>query len=160
MRGKAVHLAAAIAESFRFVALAFLAFSVGALYDSSASSLLRYASAPQLLFAAGFFFMWLDPGRYGSYRPLLLVGKAASLVCLAPLAASVAADPSAQGEAFGLRAAGLVLAFAVVAIDVGGLAVLALAGSGGGAPGGDRPATPTGPRLPGQGPDDIEGIEA
>ena len=55
MRRKAVHLMAAIVESLRFLALAFLAFDLG-LLNPSVSSLIRYAAAPQLLFAAGFFF--------------------------------------------------------------------------------------------------------
>jgi hypothetical protein len=119
MRRKAVHLFAAIAESLRFIAVAFLAFSVGALSGSSVSSLLRYAAAPQLLFAAGFFFMWLDAGRYASYRPLLLVGKIASVACFIPLAAALVRDPGAAMIGFGMAA-----------VDIMSLSILTLVKQG------------------------------
>ena len=126
MRRAPVHLVAAIAESLRFLAVAFLAFSVGAASDSSVSGMLRYAAAPQLLFAAGFFFMWLDRPRYGEYRPLLFVGKAACAVCLVPLAAALSRDPTAASTSFGLPRAGLALAFFVAAVDIFSLTVLAV----------------------------------
>lgn len=126
MRRTAVHLVAAIAETLRFFAIVFLAFDVGALDEPGVSALLRYAAAPQLLFAAGFFFMWLDRPRYGEYRPLLLVGKAACAICLVPLAWAVARDPWAALPAFGLRDAGILLAFLVAAVDVFSLTVLIL----------------------------------
>lgn len=153
MRRKAVHLIAAIGESLRFAAVAFLAFSVGALADSSVSNLLRYAAAPQLLFAAGFFFMWLDPDRYFSYKPLLLVGKLAGAVCFLPLAGTILRDPSARGSTFGLPGLGVVLAFLIALADIASLCVLALSA---GAPAGNAKPTPPGVD---QGPDDIERVE-
>jgi hypothetical protein len=153
MRRKAVHLIAAIAESLRFIAVVFLAFSVGALMDTSVSGLLRYAAAPQLLFAAGFFFMWLDPARYSSYRPLLAVGKVALVVCFLPLAASLLRDPNAVGATFGIPFLGVYLAFLVAATDIASLCVLAVGGSPS-----DRKAPPA-PADIGQSPEDIERVE-
>jgi hypothetical protein len=154
MRRKAVHLIAAIAEGLRFVAVVFLAFSVGALLDSSVSNLLRYAAASQILFAAGFFFMWLDPERYSSYRPLLLVGKVAGAVCFLPLAAALVRDPNATGSTFGIPALGISLAFFIAAVDIADLCVLALAGR---SP--VRKQGPSGPGNIGQSPEDIEKVE-
>ena len=91
---------------------------MGALDEPGVSSLLRYAAAPQLLFAAGFFFMWLDPARYGAYRPLLLVGKAACVVCLLPLAWAVARDPGRPGPPSACATSGILLAFLIAAVDV------------------------------------------
>jgi hypothetical protein len=156
MRRKAVHLFAAIAESLRFLAIAFLAYSVGALFDSSVSSLLRYAAAPQLLFAAGFFFLWLDPERYATYRPLLMVGKAASALCFLPLAGSIVQDPAAIGVSLGVRGLGLGLALFIALVDLASLLVLGLVKAQNTL---DR-AAGQGPAMPGQGPDDIESVEA
>ncbi|HSV55483.1 MAG TPA: hypothetical protein VLH39_00055 [Magnetospirillaceae bacterium] len=47
--------------------------------------LLQFAASPHLLFAGGFFFLWLDPLRYGAFRPLLAAGKALSLFGLGSL---------------------------------------------------------------------------
>jgi hypothetical protein len=153
MRRKAVHLIAAIAEVLRFIALVFLAFSVGALLDSSVSNLLRYAAVPQLLFAAGFFFMWLDPGRYASYRPLLAVGKAAGAVCFMPMAASIIRDPNATGATFGVPFLGISLAFFIAVVDIASFCVAALVG------GPSAKEGPSGTSSPGQGPGDIERVE-
>jgi hypothetical protein len=145
---------AAIAESLRFLAIVFLAFDLGALQSASVSGLLRYAAAPQLLFAAGFFFLWLDPKRYGSYRPLLAIGKLASLVCYVPLAMALARDPKASGPTFGISLFGLALAAYIAIADLASASVLLLA----------RPLPavgpdPSKPATPGQGPDDIERVE-
>lgn len=140
MRRRPVHLAAAIAESLRFLAVAFLAFDAGALLSPSASGLLRYAGAPQLLFVAGFFFLWLDPARYGAYRPLLLIGKAASIACFIPLAASLA----------------LALAYFVAVVDIASVSILALVKPV--AARGPGPAAASKP-TPGQSPDEIERVE-
>jgi hypothetical protein len=168
MRSKAVHIVAAIAESLRFFAVVFLAFSVGALLDPSVSSLLRYAAAPQLLFAAGFFFMWLDPARYSPYRPLLIIGKAASAICFLPLAAALVGSEAAKGATFGLPRLGLELAFFLAAVDVMSLCVLVLGhpvsdgvrpASGEGRPGqAGSGAFPSGAPV-GQSPEDIERVE-
>jgi hypothetical protein len=149
MRRKAVHIAAAIAESLRFFAIAFLAFDVGSPLNAGISSLLRYAAAPQLLFAAGFFFLWLDPPRYGAYRPLLLVGKAASAVCFIPLAASLLRDP---------RSLALGWAFLIGAADIFSLSVLIIARTGLSRPP-VAPAAGQGPSRPGQSPEEIERVE-
>jgi hypothetical protein len=151
MRRKAVHLVAAIAESLRFVAVLFLAYDLGALLNPTVSSLIRYAAAPQLLFAAGFFFLWLDPPRYRSYRPLLAIGKAASAACFLPLAAALARDPKAAAIAFGLPFMGMALAFFIAAVDIACLSVLILL----------RPDAEfgAGPPAPGQAPGDIERAE-
>jgi hypothetical protein len=142
---------AAIAESLRFFAIAFLAVDVAGPLAPAFSGILRYAAAPQLLFAAGFFFLWLDPGRYSAYRPLLLIGKAASAVCFVPLAASLLRDP--RGLALGL-------AFLVAAADIVSLCVLALARGGmegpSAVPAGQGPSEPS---RPGQGPEEIERVE-
>jgi hypothetical protein len=174
MRRKSVHIIAAIAELFRFFAIAFLAFSVGALFDSSVSSLLRYAAAPQFLFAVGFFFMWLDPVRYSSYRSLLAVGKCASAICFLPLASALVGNPWAMASSFGIRGFGVSLAFFIAIVDIASLLVLflvrgeSLVGSGGmpapidpPQPGPSMPGQgPSGPSFPGQGPGDIEQVEA
>jgi len=60
--------------------------ALGALLPSGARdalTLARVLAAPNLLFAAAFYFMGRDPDRYASYRPLALVGKAASLFAAA-----------------------------------------------------------------------------
>ncbi len=150
MRRKAVHLMAAIAESIRFLAIVFLAFDLGALQSASVSGLLRYAAAPQLLFAAGFFFLWLDPERYGSYRPLLTIGKLASLVCCFPLAVALVREPKAAGISLGIPLLGLFLTSYLVLDDIASLAVLFLARQ--------LPAA-RGSSSPGQGPEDIERVE-
>lgn len=159
MRRKAVHLFAAIAESLRFFAIAFLAFSVGALFDPSVSSLLRYAAAPQILFAVGFFFLWLDRGRYASYRPLLAIGKLASAACYVPLASALVRDPWASAASFGIRGFGLSLALLIAAVDIASLSVLFLSREES-RPDGLAGAEPSGPKIPGQGPGDIERVEA
>jgi hypothetical protein len=162
MRRKAVHLIAAIAESLRFLSVVFLAFDVGALLNPSVSSLLRYAAAPQLLFAAGFFFLWLDQRRYAAYRPLLLIGKAASLLSFLPLAPALMRDPQASASSFGLPYMGLVFALFMLLVDLGNLAVLVLLRQAA-----DPPAQALGQgpgqgpsQGPGQGPDDIEQVES
>jgi len=126
--------------------------------DASVSSLLRYAAAPQLLFAAGFFFMWLDPERYSSYRPLLAVGKLALVVCFLPLAASLLRDPNATGSTLGVPFLGIYLAVAVAVVDVASLCILAL--GGGHAASASAEKGPSAPVKPGQGPGDIEQVES
>ena len=140
MRRKAAHLVAAIAESLRFIAFVFLAFDLGAILGPGVSGILRYAAASQLLFAAGFFFLWLDLPRYAAYRPLLAIGKLACIACLLPLALALPRNPAA-----------VALACFVAAVDVASLLILALA----------KPsaADTAASSRPGQGPEDIERIE-
>lgn len=159
MRRKPVHLAAAIAESLRFFAIAFLAYSVGALGTASVSSLLRYAAAPQVLFALGFFFLWLEPERCASYRPLLIVGKAAGLLCYLPLGSALAVDPAARGISLGRPALGLGLALLIAAADMLSLTVLFLTKAPEPSGPGTGPAAEP-PKPAGQGPDEIERVEA
>lgn len=146
MQRKVLYLAASIAELLRFLALFFIADSLGVLMmDGGIPALLRYAAAPQLLFAAGLFFLWYDPERYGAYRPLLLVGKAIGLLVLAPFAFRLVASGLAEIRDFALI--GL-----IALVDLLVLLLLAL-----------RPraaravpaAEETGPR----GPEDIEKVE-
>jgi hypothetical protein len=158
MRGKAVHFFAAIAESLRFLAVVFLAFSVGALLDPSVSNLLRYAAAPQLLFAAGFFFMWLDPARYSSYRPLLAIGKIAGAICFLPMAAALAGDPATRSSTLGVPFLGGKLALFLVAVDVTSLCILVLGGPAA-ARGGQPAASDRAAPAVGQSPEDIERVE-
>jgi hypothetical protein len=40
------------------------------------SQLLRFMVSPNLLFGVAYFFLALDPHRYGVYRPLIVAGKA------------------------------------------------------------------------------------
>ncbi len=145
---------AAIAESLRFLAIVFLAFDLGGFLSPSVSGVLRYASAPQLLFAAGFFFLWLDPGRYASFKPLLTIGKLASIACLFPLALTLARDPKAGALAFGVPMLGAILGFFIAAVDIASLSILLLARLG---PTDDRDLP--GASRPGQGPEDIERVE-
>jgi hypothetical protein len=163
-------MVAAIAEALRFLAIVFLAYDLGALLNPSLFSFLRYAAVPQLLFAAGFFFLWLDPQRYAPYRPLLLIGKLATLLCFFPLALALLRDPSTAQLSSGPNTAALgfdlpfigrAMALVLVLVDMLSLAVLVFgtesaklgqseAGGGGGA---------SGPSKPGQGPGDIERVE-
>jgi hypothetical protein len=159
MRRKPVHLIAAIAESLRFFAIAFLAYSMGALGSSSVSSILRYAAAPQILFAAGFFFLWLDPARYGPYRPLLLLGKTASLVCFLPMGATVAADPASRGNSLGISALGFWLALLIAMVDILSLSVLLLTRNEDASVGPAALSEAKAPKPAGQSPDEIERVE-
>jgi hypothetical protein len=159
MRRKPVHLIAAIVESFRFFAIAFLAYSIGATGSASVSGLLRYAAAPQILFAAGFFFLWLDPTRYRAYRPLLLLGKAACLVCFLPMGVAVAADPASRGLSLGVPALGFGLAFLIAIVDILSLSVLILVRNESAPTGPAAPSEAEAPKSVGQSPDEIERVE-
>ncbi|MDP3177379.1 MAG: hypothetical protein Q8M76_05705, partial [Spirochaetaceae bacterium] len=123
MKRKAVFFVSAVAELLRFLAILFLADSLGALRDPGSAKALRLAAAPQLLFGVGFFFLWLDPALYAPYRPLIAAGKAASLAALIPVPLYV------QAQGLFLPGYGLALAcVAVVAfVDLFSLAALALA---------------------------------
>ncbi len=145
---------AAIAESLRFLAIVFLAFDIGGLLGPSVTGIVRYAAAPQLLFAAGFFFLWLDPKQYVSFRPLLTIGKLASLVCLLPLALALAQDPKTAYLAFGVPRFGAIIAVFIAVVDLGSLSVLLFS-----RPLPDKATGGSGPSIPGQGPEDIERVE-
>jgi hypothetical protein len=159
MKRKIPYLAASGMELVRFIALMLLAGNLGlAGEDSGTSRLFRYAVVPQLLFAAGFFFLWLDADRYGPYRPLLAVGKIVSLAGFAPFAAFILF--SWESPALGLldfRSA-FVASLFVAAEDAASLVVLVLCRARGGEASrnarepSDRPAV-------GQAPEDIERVE-
>jgi hypothetical protein len=175
MKRKAVHLVAAILESLRFLAVMFLAFSVGAISENSVAKLLRYAAAPQLLFAAGFFFVWLDAKRYAAYKSLLIVGKAACLACLPAAAIAIGRDPAALSGGFGIPLLSYELVLFIGLVDVASLCILLAMKTrpeieadeeaekrglatvqAQGAPAEAKAESGT---LPGQGPDDIERVE-
>jgi hypothetical protein len=128
MKRKAVNLVASFAELIRFFILMLLAGGLGALRDDGSSErIFRYAATPQLFFAAGLFFLWIDDERYGVYRTLLAMGKAVGLVAYMPVALLVASwltnapnAPQNSGRMF-------LLALFVVLIDLFNLAVLLLA---------------------------------
>lgn len=155
MQRKPLFLVAAAAELGRFLALAFLAGAVGALRSGSGlPAFFRYAMAPQLLFAAMFFFLWYDRERYGAYRPLAIAGKAVSLVAFVPLAVSLIAEGASMAH---LARQGAVAAIAALGVDMVGLLVLCLYGRADGEPRGKigDDGAPGAPR----GPDDIEKVE-
>jgi hypothetical protein len=63
-------------EVLRYFALAWI---LEALLSGYPPPVLRFMAAPNLMFGAAFFFLAMDPVRYGSYRPLMLVGKAVAV---------------------------------------------------------------------------------
>ena len=155
MQRKPLFLVAAAAELGRFLALAFLAGAVGALRSGSGlPAFFRYAMAPQLLFAAMFFFLWYDRERYGAYRPLAIAGKAVSLAAFIPLAVGLVAEGASMAY---LARQGALAAAAVLGIDLGSLLLLCLYGR----PEGETEAEPGEAGAPGapRGPEDIEKVE-
>jgi len=56
-----------------------LAWVLDGLMSGYPPQILRFAAAPNLMFGAAFFFLAMDPGRYGVYRPLILLGKAVTV---------------------------------------------------------------------------------
>ncbi|HRZ65222.1 MAG TPA: hypothetical protein P5133_09860, partial [Spirochaetia bacterium] len=126
MKRKFLYLVAAIAELARFLALLLLSADFGAIGEGGGfPRLFRYAAAPQLLFAAAFFFLWLDEARYGPYRPLAAIGKLALLAAALPLGLEVAYSFVEPGS--GLRDPGfasLALGFSL-AVDLFGLGLAA-----------------------------------
>lgn len=64
------------------------------------TQILRFTAAPNLMFGAAFFFLAKDPVRYGSYRPLVLVGKAAAVfaaLVAAPRLMGIGGEPMQPG---------------------------------------------------------------
>ena len=91
MRRSIITLLGAGGELVRFFGLTALARAfLGRAAGKSTLALLQFVAAPQLLFAGGFFFLWLDPRRYGAFRPLLAGGKALCVLTLATLLARFA----------------------------------------------------------------------
>jgi hypothetical protein len=171
MKRKIPHLVASITELVRFFALMLLAGNLGMVAgDGGASRLFRYVAAPQLLFAVGFFFLWLDFGRYGSYRPLLAVGKVAALVAFVPFFGFIVFSLAEPAMGVGDSRAALLESLFIVLTDLGSLAVLGLCrgaetvvssrtavqDSAAAVPAGQGPSASL---HPGQGPGDIERIE-
>ena len=105
-------------EILRYFTLAWI---LGELLSGFPPQLLRFVAAPNLIFGAAFFFLAMDTARYGVYRPLILVGKAASVF------AALVAVPRLTGLAGpGMRLSLPILAgFALVAVwDVASALVL------------------------------------
>jgi hypothetical protein len=157
MQRKPLFLVAAAAELGRFMALAFLAGAVGALRSGSGlPAFFRYAMVPQLLFAAMFFFLWYDQGRYGAYRPLGIAGKAVSLLAFIPLAISLITEGASMAY---LSRQGAVAAIVTLGVDLAGLLLLCLYDrdrqEGGSVAMIEETGAPGAPR----GPDDIEKVE-
>ena len=105
--------------------------------------ILRFVAAPNLVFSVAFFFLAMDPVRYGVYRPLILVGKAVAVF------AALIAVPRLLGldrESF--RATLPVVAgFALIAVwDVCSALVLLFRGSSGTGVAGN-PEVSTGPEV-------------
>jgi hypothetical protein len=175
MQRKPLFLAAAVAELTRFVALAFLAGALGAFRKGEGlSPLYRYLAVPQLLFAAAFFFLWLDRERYEAYRPLTLVGKGVSILAFIPLGLFFFSYGADSPQAGGLQ--GPIAALFSLCVDFFGLLVLIAAGRGASGAkeltegGGTAPAAPkvgdgkepgaqADARIGPSGPEDIENVE-
>lgn len=126
MRRSFITLLGAGGELVRYFGLIALARAfLGGAEGKTSLSLLQFAASPHLLFAGGFFFLWLDPRRYDAFRPLLAAGKALCFLTLGTLLARFAlglrdelppqGDPAALLAAMGAflawdAAAGLALA--------------------------------------------------
>ncbi len=159
MKRKAVNIVATTVEFLRFLALVLLADGLGILKgENGGDRLFRYVAASQLLFPAGFFFLWLDEERYSVYRPLLLVGKAAGLMAFIPFAALVVAYLRMAPLQLQNPALTAGLCAYVLLVELFATAVLVFGrGKGGELPGsGSVPGASNGPK----GPDDIERVEA
>jgi len=156
MKRRFPYLAASIAELARFFALMLLAGNIGAAGENEGMSrFFRYAAAPQLLFAAGFFFMWLDAARYGPYRPLLAVGKIVCLLAFVPFVAFVVFSLGSPGLGLADPPAAFLASLFVALEDAGALAVLGICGR----PGGGQDVVVPGAAPAGQGIDEIEKVE-
>jgi hypothetical protein len=152
MKRKAVFLAASVTEVARFAMIAFVAFDAGIAAGGAAGDVFRYAAAAQLLFAIGFFFLWLDRPRYGRYSPLLIAGKALNLAAAAAAALEGLLLERPTLFAVGEWPLGPLTACSAVAVDLFGLAVLLSARASPGADAlGDEDAS---------GEDEIERVEA
>ncbi len=88
MRRSIITLLGAGGEVVRFFGLVALSRAfLGGAAGRTSLALLQFAASPHLLFAGGFFFLWLDPRRYDAFRPLLAAGKALGVLTLGSLAA-------------------------------------------------------------------------
>lgn len=162
MKRKIPYIAASLAELARFFALMLLSSNLGMIADDGGSSrLFRYVAVPQLLFAVGFFFLWLDFGRYGQYRPLLSVGKVAALAAFVPFATFIVFSLSEPMMGVGDSRAALLESLFIALTDAGSLAVLGLCRGPEAAVASSRTADQdSAASVPaGQGPGDIERIE-
>jgi hypothetical protein len=88
-----------------------------------------YALAPEAVFAAAFFFLWLDFTRFRVFRELLIAAKAVSLAAAAIQSVSVLADYRAKGAYEAIWALlSLRPALIVGAADAAAIVLLAIAG--------------------------------
>lgn len=79
--------------------------------NAYAPQVLRLVAAPNVLFVVAFIFLGIDPVRYESYRPLLIVGKLLTLFSAAMvLPRMIGLDSAMESE---ILATYLVLAVAV-----------------------------------------------
>ncbi len=91
MRRSFITLLGAAGEAVRYFGLIALARAfLGGASGKTTLALLQFAASPHLLFAGGFFFLWLDPRRYDAFRPLLAAGKALCFLTLGTLLARFA----------------------------------------------------------------------
>lgn len=128
MQHKPLFLVAAIAEIFHVFILGLLARAAGLVgAEGLLPALFRYVAAPELLFGAAFFFLWLEGRRYAVYRPLALLGKVLSLAVFLPFGFSLRA--MLGGETLvPWPGTALVASFALLLLDLGELLVLLLYG--------------------------------
>ncbi len=130
MRKKTRFLAASITETIRYFIVIFLASALGfPAAGIAGNALFRYACLPQLLFAAGFFFLWLDQPRYARFRSLLLAGKAALVIPGAFLALSLFVAARTGRGGFMIPRSALFAGFAVVLLDLFSTACLLVSGN-------------------------------
>lgn len=91
MRRSFITLLGAGGELVRYFGLIALARAfLGGAGGKTTLALLQFAASPHLLFAGGFFFLWLDSRRYDAFRPLLAAGKALGFLTLGTLLARFA----------------------------------------------------------------------
>ncbi len=101
-------------EILRYFTLAWI---LEELLSAYPPQILRFMAAPNLMFGAAFFFLAMDPVRYGSYRPLMLVGKAATVfaaLVAAPRLVGMVGEPLQSGPSV-LGALALVVLWDIMA---------------------------------------------
>lgn len=155
MKRGPLFLAAALVEVLRFFVLMIFAAALGLLTQHQLIPyFLRYLAVGQLLFAAAYFFLWLDGERYAVYRPLALAGKAVSLLAFSPLLIALLGSGGGEGYLLAGGTARYAAAFLPLA-DLLGILLLALYRRPG-APAADKPPL----ELAQRGPEDIERVES
>jgi hypothetical protein len=130
MMKKKRFLAASILELLRYFVIGAMAPAIGLdAAGKAGEALFRYALLPQLLFAAGFFFLWLDGERYARYRTLLLVGKVGLILPGALFSFSIHLGARSGAGVFGIPGAAPQASLALVFADLFGLLCLILPGN-------------------------------